>query len=312
MGRFECDAEECGTEDVAAATLGLECRTLLSKPLLLELVMDVNNGTPPKASDAGKAAPPQIKPVKAKAVPAAKPKPKRETAASRAPKAAAKASGKVGKPPRAASATTVSRRMRLVEGKRTAILEAALEIFSRFGLHGTSLDQVASMADVSKTNLLYYFSSKEELYVSVLRQLLEVWLLPLRGFSVDQDPVEAIRDYIRVKLELSRDHPAESRLFCLEIIQGAPLLLNELEQPLREIVEAKVAVIQAWIDAGKLAAVEPHHLIFSLWATTQHYADFRVQIDAVTGKTLNDPVFFNQVLENLQGLIINGIRPRSA
>ncbi|OUM75052.1 pyrimidine utilization regulatory protein R [Pseudomonas caspiana] len=198
----------------------------------------------------------------------------------------------------------------MVEGKRAAILEAALEIFSRFGLHGTSLDQVASMADVSKTNLLYYFASKEELYTSVLRQLLDVWLKPLRGFSAEQDPIEAISEYIRVKLELSRDHPAESRLFCLEIIQGAPLMLAELEQPLRDIVEAKVSVIQGWIEAGKLAPVEPHHLIFSLWATTQHYADFASQINAVTGKTLDDPVFFAHTLENLQALVLNGIRPR--
>lgn len=216
-----------------------------------------------------------------------------------------------GKSTRAASATTVNRRLRLIEGKRTVILDAALEIFSRFGLHGTSLDQVASMADVSKTNLLYYFASKEELYTSVLRQLLDVWLKPLRGFSAEQDPIEAISEYIRVKLELSRDHPAESRLFCLEIIQGAPLMLAELEQPLRDIVEAKVSVIQGWIEAGKLAPVEPHHLIFSLWATTQHYADFASQINAVTGKTLADPEFFAQTLENLQGLILNGIRPRA-
>lgn len=215
-----------------------------------------------------------------------------------------------GKGTREASASTVKRRMRLIEGKRAAILDAALEIFSRFGLHGTSLDQVASMADVSKTNLLYYFASKEELYTSVLRQLLDVWLKPLRGFSAEQDPVEAISEYIRVKLELSRDHPAESRLFCLEIIQGAPLMLAELEQPLRDIVEAKVSVIQGWIEAGKLAPVEPHHLIFSLWATTQHYADFASQINAVTGKTLDDPVFFAQTLENLRALILNGISPR--
>lgn len=212
---------------------------------------------------------------------------------------------------RTPSAATLSRRTRLVEGKRTAILDAALQIFSRYGLHGTSLDQVATLADVSKTNLLYYFASKEELYVSVLRQLLDVWLLPLRGFSAEQDPLVAISEYIRIKLELSRDHPAESRLFCLEIIQGAPLLLGELEQPLRETVEAKVAVIQGWIDAGKLAPVAPYHLIFSLWATTQHYTDFRTQIDAVTGKTLDDPQFFAEVLSSVQTLFLDGIRPRT-
>ena len=211
---------------------------------------------------------------------------------------------------RTPSASTLKRRHRLVEGKRTLILDAALQLFSRYGVHGTSLDQVASMADVSKTNLLYYFSSKDELYLSVLRQLLEVWLRPLRGFSVDQEPLQAIGEYIRIKLELSRDHPAESRLFCLEIVQGAPLLLGELQQPLRELVDSKVQVIQAWIDAGQLAPIEPHHLIFSLWATTQHYADFASQVNAVTGKTLADPAFFQEVLDNVRQLILNGLRPR--
>ncbi len=183
-------------------------------------------------------------------------------------------------------------------------------MFSRYGFHGTSLDQVALEADVSKTNLLYYFGSKDELYVSVLRQLLDVWLRPLKSFSVEQDPVQAIGDYIRVKLELSRDHPAESRLFCMEVMQGAPLLLTELEQPLRDLVEAKVAVIQAWVDSGKLAPIEPHHLIFSLWATTQHYADFAAQVTAVAGRTLDDPAFFEETLQSLQALILNGVRPR--
>jgi TetR/AcrR family transcriptional regulator len=211
---------------------------------------------------------------------------------------------------RVPSASAQDRRLRMIESKRATILQAALDLFSRFGLHGTSLDQVATQADVSKTNLLYYFGSKEELYTNVLRQLLEVWLQPLQAFSVEQDPVEAIRNYLRVKLELSRDHPAESRLFCMEIMQGAPLLLGELQQPLHDLVENKVAVIQAWIDAGKLAAIAPHHLIFSLWATTQHYADFRVQVEAVAGKTLDDPAFFEETLKSLQALILDGVRPR--
>ncbi|HBT56992.1 MAG TPA: HTH-type transcriptional regulator RutR, partial [Pseudomonas sp.] len=169
----------------------------------------------------------------------------------------------------------------------------------------------ASQADVSKTNLLYYFASKEDLYINVLRQLMDVWLSPLKAFTVEQDPSEAIGDYLRVKLELSRDHPAESRLFCLEVIQGAPLLLGELQGPLRDIVESKVSVINAWIEAGKLAPIEPHHLIFSLWAMTQHYADFRTQVEAVSGRTLEDPAFFAETLDNLKALVLQGVCPRS-
>jgi TetR/AcrR family transcriptional regulator len=193
--------------------------------------------------------------------------------------------------------------------KRKVIMQAALELFSRSGVHGTSVEQLAEKADVSKTNLLYYFSSKEQLYLEVIKQLLDVWLQPLQGFNVEQEPVQAINDYIKTKLELSRDNPAESRLFCMEMVQGAPLLFDELNSPLRSLVESKVQVINAWIESGKLAPIDPYHLIFSIWATTQHYSDFRIQIEAVTGKNLDDPVFFANTLKNLQNIIVNGVRP---
>lgn len=203
------------------------------------------------------------------------------------------------------------RRQRQIEAKRAQILSAALDIFSRFGLHGASLDQVALQADVSKTNLLYYFSNKEELYVAVLRQLLATWLNPLRTFSEDQEPLDALRGYLRQKLEMSRDYPAESRLFCLEMVQGAPLLLPELQGSLHDLMDEKTRVIRTWIAASKLAPVDPHHLIFSIWAITQHYADFRVQVQTLCGRSLKDPLFFDEVLQGLETLIIDGLRPRA-
>ena len=194
-----------------------------------------------------------------------------------------------------------------IQNKREAVLAAALGLFSRFGLHGTSVDQVAARAGVSKSNLLYYFASKEELYICVLRDLLELWLAPLREFSAEQDPQQAIADYIRRKLVVSRDSPDASRLFCLEMIQGAPLLRDELDRELHDIVERKSAVIQGWIDAGRLAKVDPVHLIFMVWAATQHYADFAVQVQALTGKTLADPVFFEQTVANVQAVVLRGV-----
>ena len=194
-----------------------------------------------------------------------------------------------------------------IQNKREAVLAAALGLFSRFGLHGTSVDQVAARAGVSKSNLLYYFASKEELYICVLRDLLELWLAPLREFSAEQDPQQAIADYIRRKLVVSRDSPDASRLFCLEMIQGAPLLRDELDRELHDIVERKSAVIQGWIDAGRLAKVDPMHLIFMVWATTQHYADFAVQVQALTGKTLADPVFFEQTVVSVQAVVLRGV-----
>ncbi|PZP22714.1 HTH-type transcriptional regulator RutR [Pseudomonas kuykendallii] len=191
--------------------------------------------------------------------------------------------------------------------KQEAIQAAALDLFSRYGLHGTSLDQVASLAGLSKSNLLYYFASKEELYIDLLSELLDLWLAPLRAISAEQDPAEAIAQYIRLKMINSRDHPQASRLFCLEMIQGAPLLKPALEGTLRELVDAKAGVVRAWVAAGRLQPVDPHHLFFSLWALTQHYADFSVQVQSITGRTLDDPAFFEQALASVQGLILRGI-----
>jgi TetR/AcrR family transcriptional regulator len=175
---------------------------------------------------------------------------------------------------------------------------------------GTRLEQVAERAGVSKTNLLYYYPSKEVLYVAVLQQILDIWLAPLKAFREEFTPLVAIKEYIRLKLEVSRDYPQASRLFCLEMLQGAPLLKNELTGDLKQLVDDKSAIIAGWVASGKLAPVEPHHLIFMIWASTQHYADFSAQVEAVTGKTLQDETFFQNTLENVQRMIIEGIRVR--
>jgi TetR/AcrR family transcriptional regulator len=202
------------------------------------------------------------------------------------------------------------KRSQAVSEKRAAILAAALALFSRSGIHGTRLEQVAEQAGVSKTNLLYYYPSKEALYVAVLQQILDIWLAPLKAFREDFAPLVAIKEYIRLKLEVSRDHPQASRLFCLEMLQGAPLLKAELTGDLKALVDAKSTIIAGWVESGKLAPVDPHHLIFMIWAATQHYADFAPQVEAVTGATLQDAEFFQRTVDNVQRMIIEGIRAR--
>ncbi|POU73931.1 pyrimidine utilization regulatory protein R [Leclercia sp. LSNIH6] len=205
---------------------------------------------------------------------------------------------------------TGGKRSQAVSAKKQAILAAALETFSQFGIHGTRLEQVAELAGVSKTNLLYYFPSKEALYLSVLQQILDIWLAPLKAFREELTPLVAIQQYIRLKLEVSRDYPQASRLFCLEMLQGAPLLKTVLSGDMKSLVDEKSAIIAGWVATGKLAPVDPHHLIFMIWAATQHYADFSAQVEAVTGKTLKDDDFFHSTVENVERMIIEGIRVR--
>lgn len=172
---------------------------------------------------------------------------------------------------------------RIQKKNHAAILEAGLEVFSKFGFRGSTIDQVAEAAGLSKPNLLYYFPSKEAIYTALLSQLLENWLEPLKALDRDGDPVEELLAYAKRKLSMSQHFPRESRLFANEIIQGAPRIGDVLRGELRELVDETSQVINAWVDAGRIKPVNPYHLIFSIWALTQHYADFDVQVRAIMG-----------------------------
>lgn len=190
------------------------------------------------------------------------------------------------------------------------ILDAGLLIFSRHGYSGARIDQIADAAEMSKPNLLYYFRTKEELYRAVLRRTLDMWLKPLRELDPKKDPREALGHYIDQKLAYSRTHPVASRLFAIEIMQGAPHLAEALSSELADLIESKKATIRKWIEDKKLADVDPYHLLFAIWATTQHYADFAAQISTLTGKSLSDEDFFVSAKSAVKRVILEGLLPR--
>jgi TetR/AcrR family transcriptional regulator len=194
---------------------------------------------------------------------------------------------------------TTRPRTRIQTKNRETILDAGLEVFSTHGFRGATLDQIADVAGLSKPNLLYYFPSKEAIHMAVLSQLLDTWLDPLRRMNPDGNPIDELLGYVRAKLDLSRDYPRESRLFANEILQGAPRMQTAIQGDLKALVAEKAAVLTMWMDQGRIARVHPVHLIFSIWALTQHYADFDVQVRAVLGPD-HDP--FKEAGEYLETL----------
>lgn len=176
---------------------------------------------------------------------------------------------------------TIKKPSRIQRRNRRMILDAALEVFSRHGFRGATLDQIAEEAGLSKPNILYYFSGKEDIHVTLLSHLMETWLDPLVELDPAGDPRTEILDYVQRKLDMARDLPRESRLFANEILQGAPRIAPQLHSHLKPLFDEKCAVIAGWVTAGKLPMLDPQHLIFSIWATTQHYADFEVQVQVL-------------------------------
>jgi TetR/AcrR family transcriptional regulator len=202
---------------------------------------------------------------------------------------------------------TAPRKTRIQTQNEQLILDAALEVFSTYGFRGSTVDQIATRCGLSKPNLLYYFRRKEDIYVALLEHTLTDWLEPLRAMDAAGDPIAELSRYITAKIRMSRDNPKASRLFANEILHGAPAIGAFLQGPLKHLVDEKAAVISGWMAAGRLTTMDPHHLIFSIWSTTQHYADFDVQVNAILG---NPPDLMTTAEQVILTLFIEGLKPR--
>jgi TetR/AcrR family transcriptional regulator len=197
------------------------------------------------------------------------------------------------------------KKTRIQVQREKLILDGALDIFATYGFHGATIDQIAERASISKANLLYYFRSKEHVYQALLDRTMEGWLDPLIALDADADPIVELGRYISAKMDMSFDNPLASKLFAMEIMSGAEQFKDVLEGSLRPIVEAKISVIRTWIKRGKLKAVDPHHLIFSIWSVTQHYADFSTQIELLLGSDYDRKKAKDAVAE----ILLGGLRP---
>jgi len=187
------------------------------------------------------------------------------------------------------------------------VLDAALQVFSAHGFRGSTVEQIATTAGMSKANVLYYFRRKQDIYVALLQKTIDDWLKPLETLNPAGDPHEELWRYAQAKLQMSRDAPAASKLFANEVISGAPMIGSYLKNELRQLVDHKCSVIQRWIDLGLLAPINPLHLLFFIWSTTQHYADFMPQIEMLHDD--NNDKLFNDAEATLKQLLINGLTP---
>lgn len=197
---------------------------------------------------------------------------------------------------------------RIQREKREVILGAALQAFAVHGLRGATLELIAAEAGMSKPHVVYYFGSKDAIYTELLESLLETWLRPLRDVSATGEPLAEILTYVRRKLRMSQDMPRESKLFATEILHGAPRTGANLSGGLKALVDEKAAVIAGWSAQGKLAKVDPHHLIFSIWAMTQHYADFDIQVRAILGSE-KEATLYDDADAFLTDFFVRALRP---
>lgn len=192
------------------------------------------------------------------------------------------------------------------QANETRILKAAEEVFATTGFSGARTAAIAKRAGVPKANLHYYFGTKEVLYRRVLENILEVWLHLGDSIRPDAEPDQALAAYVAAKIDYSRRRPHASKVFANELLHGAPQIRGYLRRELKRWVDAKSKVIDGWVAKGKLAPVPAKHLFFLLWAMTQTYADFDLQIAAVLGRKRIAPADYRDAADLITRLAVRG------
>ena len=192
------------------------------------------------------------------------------------------------------------------------ILEAGERIFAQHGFRGATMQMIADQAGLPKANLHYYFDSKEKLYRCVVEKIFEIWLQAASSFENSYEPKEALKLYIYEKMQISRRHPYGSKVWANEVMQGAPIIQDFLETQLRSWTDGRIESIQAWIAAGKIRSVEPRWVMYMIWATTQHYADFGHQIETLNADAPLSEAQWEAASETVFEVIWNGLAPKQS
>lgn len=189
---------------------------------------------------------------------------------------------------------------------KAIIFSAAKKEFVTYGFKGASIKRIAERAKIARANIHYYFKDKTDLYQQLLSNIIEVWNTDYDTLNADQDPKIALSAYIRAKVMHSKDDPDSSRIFASELIHGAPVLNDYLNTDFKTWLQSKVAVIETWIEQGLIDKVNPHHLLFMIWSSTQHYADFNTQVLAALDKETMSDDDFEEVVASLTQIILKG------
>lgn len=191
---------------------------------------------------------------------------------------------------------------------RELIIQAAIREFSLKGFRGTTIQSIADRAGLPKPNVHYYFGSKDKLYQEVLSHVMSLWDSTLDELTLQTDPRTFIEQYIERKIQFSRENPEASRIFAAEIINGAPHIKNRFGQDYHDWFSGRCDIFRQWQAEGLINPnLSVDHLLFIIWASTQHYADYEFQVKAALGSKRINANVYNDAANTLTAIVLAGL-----
>jgi AcrR family transcriptional regulator len=148
------------------------------------------------------------------------------------------------------------------EDRRAAILDAALEVFSRHGYNGASIDEIAGAAGISKALIYEHFPSKRELHVSLLERHTQDIFMRLAQTADTKDPGEVrLRNGVNAFLEWAETNQRAFRLlfrdtFEPEVAGVLDRLQNQATGAIAALMASEPALQSGGSDPELALAIE--------------------------------------------------------
>lgn len=153
------------------------------------------------------------------------------------------------------------------EERRNQIMDAAMKVFARVGLHKARMDDIARESRLSKGLLYWYFSSKEELIGAIFDRILARELEDLRGLLDEDGSVVSRLEQInhQVSREIKQLKPVLPLLYEFFAASSRQKGVHEaLKRYYDTYVELLCTLVQQGIERGEFRPMDPKPVAISI------------------------------------------------
>ena len=165
------------------------------------------------------------------------------------------------------------RKVREKQARRQAILDAARDCFFRDGFEATTISQIAEEVELSTGTLYLYFKNKEEIYVSILEEGLDIlYDLMKSAEPADGAPADFIEAHARAYHRFYTDYGQyfDIMFFLRRPDKEVELqvdLSNRLNNQTSRCLGLVESAVEKGIASGEFRLLDPHEAARVMWAT---------------------------------------------